>query len=240
MISVIRHYLEPIMKMERKRAKLARDKSFPSILQPIIAQSYAHPVTDITDVDILSIDFETTGLNPMVDQILSIGCVEISGGNIDLSTASHTYIKGSQNIKGETAIINHIVPELLVNGVTLDDALGELFERMRGKLILAHGMNIERRFLLHYLVTRYDIKQLPWLWVDTLRIERSLIENQMNPQGTSYQLNMLREKYGLPDYTGHNALTDALSAAELFFAQLPKVYGNNKQRPYSEVISRSI
>lgn len=239
MISRWRNFANPIMKTERKRAKLVRSKDLPDPLYPLVADPLAPPDTQVTDVDYLSIDFETTGLNPMVDEILSIGSVEIKNGVIRLDTAMHQYIEGEQDVKGETAIINHIVPELLVGGVALDEAMNALFERMRGKVILAHGMSIERRFIRHYLVQRYDIKALPCLWVDTLRLERSLLENQLNPYGTSYQLNMLREAYGLPDYTGHNALTDAVSTAELYFAQLPKIYGKEAERPYAEVIRRS-
>lgn len=240
MIASVRNYFNPITKSERQRARLARTESFPQTLHPIVASQIATPDTDVAELNYLCIDFETTGLNINEDQILSIGTVDIIQGRIDLSSASHTYVKGAQAIKEETAVINHIVPETLAGGVTLDDAMNVLFQKMQGKVILAHGLNIERGFILKYLTKRYDIQSLPWLWVDTMRLERSLLENQMNPQGTSYQLNMLREKYGLPDYAGHNALTDALSTAELYFAQLPKIYGKTKQRPCSEVILRSI
>jgi len=237
----LRQFFHPILKMERKRSKCANSASFPKALYPIVSAPFPPLETPVLDVDYLCIDFETTGLNPLIDQILSIGMVEIYKGFINLKTAEHFYIKGDQQVNEETAIINHIVPELLKEGNDLDTVLNHLFTRMHNKVILVHGLNIEQRFLRHYILRKYNIDSIPWLWVDTLRIERSLFDNQQIQYGPSpsYQLNKVRKDYGLPDYSGHNALIDAVSTAELFLAQHAKVYGKNEKQPYEEIIKRS-
>ena len=55
--------------------------------------------------------------------------------------------------------------------------------------------------------------------LDTLRIEQQLRKRREVPvkQG-DLQLSQIRSDYGLPRYTAHNALIDALATAELMLA----------------------
>jgi DNA polymerase III subunit epsilon len=56
--------------------------------------------------------------------------------------------------------------------------------------------------------------------VDTLRIEqRRLALRQHAPQSGELRLEACRRRYGLPDYPAHDALVDAVAAAELLLAQ---------------------
>jgi DNA polymerase-3 subunit epsilon len=58
-------------------------------------------------------------------------------------------------------------------------------------------------------------------WLDTLAIERSKANRAQQPiQDGGFRLDACRERYGLPDYQGHDALTDALATAELLLAQI--------------------
>jgi DNA polymerase-3 subunit epsilon len=58
-------------------------------------------------------------------------------------------------------------------------------------------------------------------WLDTLAIERAKAHRTQQPiQEGGFRLGPCRERYGLPDYQGHDALTDALATAELLLAQV--------------------
>ena len=57
-------------------------------------------------------DFETTGLDSNNDEILSVGSVTIKNLILSLSSAQHYYMLAANAIKPETAVINHILPEV--------------------------------------------------------------------------------------------------------------------------------
>jgi DNA polymerase-3 subunit epsilon len=59
----------------------------------------------------------------------------------------------------------------------------------------------------------------PFAVLDTMQIELGLRKRRDQPvQQGDLQLSRLRSDYGLPRYTAHNALIDALATAELLLA----------------------
>ena len=67
----------------------------------------------------VALDIETTGFDPVEDDILSMGWVVIKNQQIDLANSQHVYIKNCDKVKPESAVINHITPQMLANGVSL-------------------------------------------------------------------------------------------------------------------------
>ena len=60
--------------------------------------------------------------------------------------------------------------------------------------------------------------------VDTFAIERRHMEKMSTyPRGEDLRLARVRARYGLPQYSNHQALTDALPCAELYLAQIREV-----------------
>jgi len=56
--------------------------------------------------------------------------------------------------------------------------------------------------------------------VDTQVLARRTFERRQIPfKGSDLRLHSLGDRYNLPRYGAHNALSDALAAAELFLAQ---------------------
>ncbi|MEJ2322527.1 MAG: exonuclease domain-containing protein [Gammaproteobacteria bacterium] len=112
----------------------------------------AHPFPDekmqIFETRIVSMDFETTGLDTRKDDILSIGYVEISHGAIELGTAVHIYLQAQQDIPEASAVIHRITDDMAADeGKPLREIMTDLLAYLKGKVILAHHANIERTFL---------------------------------------------------------------------------------------------
>ncbi|MFU2115229.1 exonuclease domain-containing protein [[Pasteurella] aerogenes] len=217
----------PLHQLELARQKWQAQPNLPAELNALFAQPYPQTHADLTALSYLSIDFETTGLNSMMDNILSVAAVPIDHFTLDLSQTWHQFV-AEQEIKEDTVVINHIVPQMLNGAETLDEVMNQLFALMKGRVVIAHGANIEKRFIQHYLVTRYNISNFPLLWLDTLKIERSFLKQKSSYLPPDYQLASVRKQYGLPEYITHNALIDAIAAGELFFAQSARLFGKQK------------
>lgn len=174
----------------------------------------------LDEAPLLAVDVETTGLNPDKDHLVSIGWVPIDGDAIKLAGAGYLVIQGAPGFSvGSSATIHHLTDDVIAAGIPAADALGQLIDALTGRMMLAHFAVIEQGFLqkLHHRVRGEKVRLEA---VDTFAIERRHMERMATyPRGEDLRLPRVRERYGLPAYGNHNALTDALACAELYLAQ---------------------
>ncbi len=179
----------------------------------------ASPATPYDQADLLAIDLETTGLDPETDEILSIGYVPISGGRVRLAGAAYHLVHPLGQVPDETAVIHGLLDGALAEAPPLAEVLPRLLAALAGRVGIAHHARIERQFLSAACRRLYG-RPLAAPIICTLALERRalILEGRESSDG-DLRLGPTRTRYGLPRYRAHNALTDALAAAELFLAQ---------------------
>ncbi|GAL09219.1 DNA polymerase III epsilon subunit [Vibrio astriarenae] len=126
MKSILR-YFHPLEQLRRKRENFLDAGHVPATFMDNIEAVIPQPDDLIKDQAFIILDFETTGLDSEEDLILSMGWVEMHNNKIDLATSQHLYINSDSQIKPETAIINHITPQMLSAGVSIHDAMMNFF-----------------------------------------------------------------------------------------------------------------
>ncbi|MDR7020084.1 exonuclease domain-containing protein [Aeromonas salmonicida] len=211
-------YFSARQRLERARARYLTQPTLPALVKALLQAPLTALESSLDGTRLLALDFETTGLQPQDDQILSIGTVDITEGRIDLQTARQTLIDSPCPVKADTVIIHHLVPQLLATGKSLDQAMDQLLQRMSGAILLAHGSSVERRFIDHYLQQRHGLPPLPLPWLDTLEIERRRTR-YIRDMSADLRLSSVRSRHGLPSYPCHEALIDAVATAELLLVQ---------------------
>ncbi len=218
--------LSPLSRLEKKRQQALNLGKVP----PAAAAFYENPVplatAKLSDLSFTALDFETSGLDLNQDSILSFGGVNLSGDQIDFSSGFHHYLKVGDKIKKDSAVINQITPEQLSSGLDSDEARALLIQKLAGRIVICHGAMIERSFLLKMLGLKPNFT-LPLIFLDTLKIERSLMHRQFKVD--DLRLCTIRARRNLPPYVCHNALADSVACAEVFLAQVKDVFG--KTRP---------
>ncbi|AGA90089.1 DNA polymerase III epsilon subunit-like 3'-5' exonuclease [Thioflavicoccus mobilis 8321] len=201
----------------RRRLRLRRTP--PGPLRDYLATPFPDPACDYRDAELLAVDLETTGLDPRRDQILSIGYVRIGTTRIDLSSARHHTIRIDHAIPEASAIIHQITDDQAARGENLGDAMKAFLTALAGRVMIAHHAHIERTFL-NAACRRLYGRGLFTLVADTQLLARRGFERRNIPyKAADLRLHALGERYNLPRYDAHNALSDALAAAELFLAQ---------------------
>ncbi len=94
-------------------------------------------------MNILYIDTETTGLNPEVDELLSISVVDDYG-----QCVFHSLCKPEKHTSWEDAEqINHITPEMVDNAPSYKSLKAELLEILKCNLVVAYNMKFDSAFL---------------------------------------------------------------------------------------------
>ena len=187
-------------------------------MQDFLSADFPHPNTPWDELEIVSLDFETTGLDPLRDQILSYGKVDIEQGLIKLATAEHKLIKPDLDIPESSAIIHHITDDLASSGIQRKQALEQILQFLKGKVMLVHFNRIEQGFLNAACETSYGSPFLIPI-IDTLALAQRVMRHRNHAiEPNLLRLFNLRDEFKLPVYKAHNALGDALTTAELFFA----------------------
>lgn len=202
----------------RRRMRLRRTAEGP--LHDYLQVPFPPPSADYREVEYLAVDLETTGLNAKKDQILSIGWVLLRGNRIDLSSASHLLLRCDGEIPAASAVIHQITDDQSASGLELSEALPELLQMLRGRVLIAHHAKVERGFISRACRRLFGTGLL-LRSIDTQILARRSFERREIPfKPGDLRLHALCERYNLPRHGAHNAFCDALAAAELFLAQV--------------------
>ncbi len=174
----------------------------------------------IKDTQLIAIDFETTGLDPSKDEIISMGFCPVYNGVIRLADCLHIVIKTEQTLTSENVAFHGLMDDELEQGISQRQALFKFIELTQGKVIVAHFHNIERAFI-QKLAKQILGKTLPLSFIDSFEFAKRRMQNKHQViAADSLRLFNLRKQQGLPNYKAHNALEDAISTAELHMTQI--------------------
>lgn len=203
----------------RKQALKRQAKS--SALKSYLSHSLPKGNEFIKELEFLVLDFETTGLNAMNDQIISMGYTVIKNLHVMPTTSTHILINPNKQLTEDNVSIHQLTDDELKEGVSLSHAMNVLLAEMTDRVVVVHFDAIEKGFINQACRALYQMRSLPMIMIDTLKIEQLKIRQThgtIKPDGL--RLYALREKYHLPRYKAHNAMQDAIATAELFLAQI--------------------
>jgi len=212
--------------LQYKLKRLIKNSKLPA-LQAHYQYLLTHLNRPISETQLLALDIEMTGLDPKKDQMVSIGVIPIINAEIQPEFAQYKLMK-IQGSVGQSAVIHGVLDKDLADALPLEEVLQWLFEQSKDKVLVAHHAQLDLKFLQQSLSSS-GAHSFSLLGIDTLIIEkeRELRKHPVLKTG-SLRLNACRERYNLPIYNAHNALTDALACAELLLAQLNKMGGLDK------------
>lgn len=170
-----------------------------------------------------ALDLETGGLDPRHDPILSVGMVPVRDGTIRLGEAWSSLVRPEEAacIDPDSIRAHQLLPGDVREAPALREVLEEVDRRLREGALLVHQAALDVPFLKR----AYRRSDLSWPdppVVDTvaLLIKAAKRARFLTPdapeQEPDLNLAAARRKHRLPDYGQHDALTDAVSAAELF------------------------
>lgn len=170
-----------------------------------------------------ALDLETGGLDAGRDPILAVGMVPIRERRIRLGEAYRTLVRpsGAGRIGPESVLAHQLVWGEVRRAPPIDEVLPEVFRRLEGNVLLVHQKAVDVAFLRE-ASRRTGVRWPGPKVVDTVdllmrRAKRARFATPELPLATpALNLSQAREAHGLPPYQAHDALTDALAAAELF------------------------
>lgn len=187
---------------------------------------------DLSDVELLALDLETTGLDPARDAVLSVGWVPIVDDRIRLGQARQLIVRPPAGTEvGTSATFHGLTDDQVKAAPPLTEVLPEILAALRGRVLVAHHAPIEVEFLGRAVRSCLGAK-LPLVSVDTLQIQRRLSGRESDDLSPgALRLDACRGQFGLPRYGAHLALTDAIGTAELLLAQAAELMHRQRRAP---------
>jgi len=183
-----------------------------------------------------ALDLETGGFDAKRDPILAVGMVPVRGGTIRLGESYRTLVRpeAGKALDPDSVRYHQLVWGEVRDAPPLASVMPEVERRLSGAVLLVHHAAVDVAFL------RRAFKGLGIRWpspqvVDTVDLliraaSRSRFRNPDVPDDLpNLNLGKARRALGLPEYQAHDALTDAIAAAELFLV-LRKVIGAKRLR----------
>lgn len=208
-----------LVSLDYRRRRLA-SKSPAGPVRDFLSAPFPPTRADCRQVEYLALDLETTGLDPQQDHILSMGWVVVKGVMVDLSSAQHRLVRPAMDIPESSAIIHMITDDTAAQGEALEAVLTDLLKRLKGRVLIAHHARMEIGFIKTACRKLFNAKFIVPT-VDTLKLAKDWLDRRgQTYRSGDLRLDALRARYNLPRYRAHDALSDALAAAELFLAMI--------------------
>jgi DNA polymerase-3 subunit epsilon len=175
------------------------------------------PDSSWRETDFTVIDFETTGLDPSRDEIISFATVTVSDGCVRLHDARYELVRPQRMPGWDTIRIHGLREADLEDAPPLQEQVGELLAALTGRILVAHPAAIERGFLQaalepHGLELRNPVIDTAALTVELNRRRRK------PPPRELVSLEEMARSLGLPVHRRHTADGDTLTTAQAFIA----------------------
>ena len=164
----------------------------------------------------VSIDLETTGLNPKTDKITEIGAVKVESGV--LKDTFSTLVNPGRKLDPRVAELTGIKDEDLREAPFIREVLPELLDFLGDLPLLGHSVLFDFSFLKKACVN--EKLELEKQAVDTLKIARKYLADLEHRS-----LDFLCVHYGIP-HQAHRALEDA-KATDLLYRRLTEQFYDN-------------
>jgi DNA polymerase-3 subunit epsilon len=193
------------------------------------------------EAEFASLDFETTGLDPRRDAVVSFGVVPVRRGRVILAESVYREVAPAVPLTATSIVIHGIRPIDLRGAPAIAEARSELHAALDGRYVLAWAAEVEADFL----ATVFSRRPANWLRriVDVLRLAvlADRIDGSVRLSG-DYALAAAAQRYGVPMERPHHALDDALTTAQLFLVLATRLskYGYGTPRRLLRASARPI
>ncbi len=167
------------------------------------------PFASLAGETIVSIDLETTGVDPSADAIIEVGAVKFRGGE-ELGRFS-SVVNPYRKLSGFIIDLTGITQEDVDRGADWERVKPMLTEFIGSHAILGHNVGFDAAFLRNN-----GIKPTGGSY-DTSEMARIVM-----PNGPEYGLGRLSERFELVHDNPHRALSDALATRDLFLILMDK------------------
>lgn len=169
-------------------------------------------------------DCETTGLNPKIDDIVSIGAVIIKNNTIVSSKKFVKFVKPKTKLQADAIKIHHIRECDLADAEDIDNVIEEFLEYIGNRTLVGYFLEFDIAMINKYLKPKLGIK-LPNKALEVSEIYHDYKIDVIPQSYIDLRFNTIMQDLEIPSLGKHDAYNDALMTSMIFIKlkNLPNV-----------------
>jgi DNA polymerase-3 subunit epsilon len=179
-------------------------------------QSYAFLFEPDRSGEVVSLDCETTGFNPLADDVISIAAVKIRNRRILASEAFRAVIRPGAPMEASAIKVHQLREQDVAQGLTIREVLPDFLRFIGSRPLVGYWIAFDVKMLNKYLFSLLNI-HLPNRLID---VSKLYYDRKFGaaPPGTRIDLRYatILADLALPVRAQHDAFEDALGAAEAY------------------------
>ncbi|EMA2428498.1 3'-5' exonuclease [Vibrio alginolyticus] len=179
----------------------------------------------------VSLDCETTSLDPNRAELVTIAATKIIDNRIITSQPFEVRLRAPQSLDSGSVKIHRIRHQDLVDGISEKEALLELLDFIGNRPLVGYHIRYDKK-ILDLACLRQLGFPLPNPLIEVSQIYHDKLERHLPNAYFDLSLDAICKHLELPIQDKHNALQDAISAA-LVFVRLTKGDLPNLTAPYT-------
>lgn len=160
-------------------------------------------------------DCETTGLNPKIDDIISIGAVLIKDNTIVSSKKFVKFVKPKTKLQAEAIQIHHIREMDLLDAEDIDDVIHEFLDFVGNRTLVGYFLEFDVAMVNKYLKKQLGIK-LPNKALEVSAIYHDYKIERIPQSNIDLRFDTIMEDLQIPVFGKHDAYNDAIMTAMMF------------------------
>lgn len=175
------------------------------------AESFKHKTNCFESTRFVVFDTETTGLQPKTDKILSIGCVAVKNGVIDVSDCFEQYLIQSK-FNTETVQIHGILKGGNNTKISQNEAIIQFLDYIKNAVLVAHHAAFDVA-MINQALKQMHLPKLKNKVIDTGQLYK---KTKYVQEQKHYSLDQLCNVFNITMHDRHTASGDAYLTAVLF------------------------
>jgi DNA polymerase-3 subunit epsilon len=192
------------------------------------------PRTDASELRLVVIDVETTGLRPYQDRLLAIGAVAVENGLIHLDNSFEATVRQEEPSAPENILVHGIDGTAQTSGRDAADALVAFLEFVREAPLVGFHAEFDRVFLTRAMREALGTKPRN-AWLDLADLAPAVFPELAEKAMT---LDEWTGMFGIENAARHEALADAVATAQLLQVVLARASQLGTSR-FADLIARA-
>lgn len=176
---------------------------------------------------LIALDLETSGLSPLVDEIIEIAAIKVIGNKIE---TFETLVKPKNPIPEFTTKIHGITDEMVKDSPSIEDVLPKFLEFCGTHTLVAHNAKFDIGFIvfaMHQLKMELHKAKV----YCSCKLSRKYVKGSEN-----HKLSSLCKHFDIPLENHHRALDDTVACLRVFAKTLDEVK-SNRQLKEGEILN---
>jgi DNA polymerase-3 subunit epsilon len=171
-----------------------------------------HPIATLP---MLSLDTETTGLDPTTDRVVSIGAVRMLGARLFRRSVLNLLVNPGRTIPAHIVAVHGISNAMASNAPGFRGIASDVVTATDGLVLVGHHIDFDRAILAA------EMRRIGREWAPKATLDVMLLYAGLFPDSRDLSLDSIAQALGVRVVGRHSALGDALTVAEVFSQLAP-------------------